>query len=319
MKVQLFRSVGLVALSYSMVALTASNAQLSCIDTYIGDGDCDGINNNAGCGYDGGDCCEESCVSTTYLCGSTGSFDCLDPEHSGDSEDPDGPETSFSFSFSFSFGCQEDKITNFFCNPSNNNEACGFDGGDCCSCTCPPDFFGAPCGGQFGNTCVDPSAPCVDGFVEAGTLTAVTVSANGYDMRAGDEFGSNGCMEDGCQPGLTRDGDVENAESRWSCSQGLVPEEDLCAITFSFEEPQDIAILQVAFYKTDVRSRSLQVTSNGEDAGTFDSSPDTQSGFTAFTLGDVGVETLTLTTSGLDEDEFISILEVNFMVKDPDM
>lgn len=141
----------------------------------------------------------------------------------------------------------------------NTTHPPGFDGGDCCSCTCPPDFFGAPCGGQFGNTCVDPSAPCVDGFVEAGTLTAVTVSANGYDMRAGDEFGSNGCMEDGCQPGLTRDGDVENAESRWSCSQGLVPEEDLCAITFSFEEPQDIAILQVAFYKTDVRSRSLQV------------------------------------------------------------
>lgn len=55
----------------------------------------------------------------------------------------------------------------------------------------------------------------------------------------------------------------------------------------------------------------FQVTSNGEDAGTFDSSPDTQSGFTAFTLGDVGVETLTLTTSGLDEDEFISILEVS--------
>lgn len=135
----------------------------------------------------------------------------------------------------------------------------GFDGGDCCSCTCPPDFFGRPCGGQQGDTCVDPSAPCVDGFVEAGTLTAVDVLANGYDERPGVEFGSNGCMENGCQPELTRDGDIEDDESRWSCNQGLVADGSLCAITFSFEEPQDIDYIQVAFWKTDERFRSLQV------------------------------------------------------------
>ena len=70
-------------------------------------------------GYDGGDCCEETCVSNAYVCGGNGGFDCLDPEHNDD------PEMSFSFSFSFSFGCQDDKNPNAFCNPSNNNERCG--------------------------------------------------------------------------------------------------------------------------------------------------------------------------------------------------
>ena len=47
---------------------------------FIGDGDCDGLeNNNAECGWDGGDCCECTCQSTaTYDCGISG-FDCKDP------------------------------------------------------------------------------------------------------------------------------------------------------------------------------------------------------------------------------------------------
>ena len=43
---------------------------------------------------------------------------------------------------------------NGFCDEGNNNEVCGFDGGDCCECTCEgscPSF-----------ACIDPSAPCVD-------------------------------------------------------------------------------------------------------------------------------------------------------------
>lgn len=74
-----------------------------------------------GAGYDGGDCCQETCVDNVYMCGSNGGFDCLDPEHNDDPE----TDESYSFSFSFNFECQEDKITNFFCNPSNNNERCG--------------------------------------------------------------------------------------------------------------------------------------------------------------------------------------------------
>ena len=54
MKVQQFRSAGLVALSYSMallsVGLRATTAQYVCVDSYIRDGDCDANNNNADCG-----------------------------------------------------------------------------------------------------------------------------------------------------------------------------------------------------------------------------------------------------------------------------
>ncbi len=43
----------------------------------IGDGICAAVNNNAACGYDGGDCCLCSCSGPA--CGST-AFDCLDPD-----------------------------------------------------------------------------------------------------------------------------------------------------------------------------------------------------------------------------------------------
>lgn len=44
--------------------------------TYIGDGICDAANNNALCGYDGGDCCSCSCSGTNCL---STVFDCVDP------------------------------------------------------------------------------------------------------------------------------------------------------------------------------------------------------------------------------------------------
>ncbi len=36
----------------------------------------------------------------------------------------------------------------------------GYDGGDCCSCTCAPDAYWV-CGG-YGYACIDPEAACVD-------------------------------------------------------------------------------------------------------------------------------------------------------------
>jgi len=48
----------------------------------IGDGMCNPEYNTAGCNYDGGDCCEESCdtIHSFYQCGlGAGSFDCRDP------------------------------------------------------------------------------------------------------------------------------------------------------------------------------------------------------------------------------------------------
>lgn len=46
------------------------------------DGYCDkeAIYNKAGCGYDGGDCCKDTCVSSSYTCGDAG-YDCKDPDY----------------------------------------------------------------------------------------------------------------------------------------------------------------------------------------------------------------------------------------------
>jgi len=50
-----------------------------CISNWIGDGYCDPGNNNAACGnFDGGDCCECTCMDADYTCGING-LNCQDP------------------------------------------------------------------------------------------------------------------------------------------------------------------------------------------------------------------------------------------------
>ena len=51
--------------------------------SWVGDGYCDSSNNNPDCDYDGGDCCESTCVDSTYECGVVG-YDCQDPDAGGD-------------------------------------------------------------------------------------------------------------------------------------------------------------------------------------------------------------------------------------------
>lgn len=136
-----------------------------------------------------------------------------------------------------------------------------YDGGDCCECTCESSVpFSCGVGDDADYNCIDPSAPCVNDLVDAGTKTTVSVSANGYDARPGEGSDDNGCMENGCQPGLTRDGISADVESRWSCSQAIVDGENLCQIDFTFEDPQDIVDVEVAFWKADERDRTLEVS-----------------------------------------------------------
>lgn len=139
----------------------------------------------------------------------------------------------------------------------------GFDAGDCCPCTCTSTKENA-CGAGSGYACLDTNAPCFNEYVEASTITTVTVVANSYDIKISEEFG---CMDAGCLPGLTRDGDVTDAESRWSCRQSDVPDEKLCAITFSFEEALDVRCVQVAFWKAGERSRTLEVSYSAAPPG----------------------------------------------------
>ena len=138
-----------------------------------------------------------------------------------------------------------------------DNAVTGYDGGDCCDCTCVSTT--AYTCGDSGYDCVDPDSSCDVDYVEAGTKTTVTASANAYDERPGADSDSNGCFMDGCEPSLTRDGITDDVESRWSCAAKIVPGELECAIDFIFEDPQDIKDVQVSFYKGDERSRSLQV------------------------------------------------------------
>lgn len=141
---------------------------------YLGDGFCDAANNVEECGYDGGDCCACTCVDTTVFACGGGGYLCEDPSVPDacveESEaytppSPGGPAPSVPGTSSLSPveapGCFEAGgfipfVGDAFCDLGNNNEACGFDGGDCCSCTCESTKYIA-CG-QDGYACVDPEA-----------------------------------------------------------------------------------------------------------------------------------------------------------------
>ena len=110
----------------------------------MGDGYCDDILNNKDCEYDGGDCCECTCVDgPIYPCGfnwlQCEDPTCLDPNLLAEFPDCGGNLL---------------RVDDGACNAYNNNEECGYDGGDCCLCTC---IKNGNCGfGDF--DCLDPSA-----------------------------------------------------------------------------------------------------------------------------------------------------------------
>ena len=110
----------------------------------MGDGYCDDILNNQDCEYDGGDCCECTCVDgLIYTCGLNGlrceDPTCLDPNLLAEFPDSGGNLL---------------RVDNGACDAYNNNKECGYDGGDCCLCTC---IKNGKCGfGDF--DCLDPSA-----------------------------------------------------------------------------------------------------------------------------------------------------------------
>ncbi|CAM9831329.1 unnamed protein product, partial [Ectocarpus fasciculatus] len=109
---------------------------------YIGDGICDEVNNNAECGYDGGDCCPSTCdVSSTNYCPEDNS-ECVNPF----ADDFGYPGFENCTGYPPSMG-------NGLCIPDNNNAECGYDGGDCCECSCQPGQF--MCLGRF--DCLDPA------------------------------------------------------------------------------------------------------------------------------------------------------------------
>ncbi|CAM9320644.1 unnamed protein product, partial [Laminaria digitata] len=146
--------------------------------------------------------------------------------------------------------------------------------------------------------------------VEVGTKTTVGVSANGYDTRPGQDSKNGGCKEDGCAPALTRDGVTDDIESRWSCSQDLVPDGAFCEIEFVFETPQDIADVQVAFPFEAESYYWLQVEVNGEFVRSHSSYLQPWLAFNGLGVKEYDVHTVTLRHHNTDEHEWINILEV---------
>jgi len=57
-----------------------------CQESWFGDGYCDGSNNSWECQYDGGDCCEETCIDGQWDCGFNG-YDCIDPNVGNENEE----------------------------------------------------------------------------------------------------------------------------------------------------------------------------------------------------------------------------------------
>ncbi|CAM9539911.1 unnamed protein product, partial [Laminaria digitata] len=97
---------------------------------YVGqiqDGYCNDANNNADCGYDGGDCCSCTCVNgLEFPCGEQGGgFDCRDPD-----VPPECTLIGTSCEGNLAF------IQDLYCDSSLNNLECSYNGGDCCMCTC---------------------------------------------------------------------------------------------------------------------------------------------------------------------------------------
>ena len=117
----------------------------------IGNSKCDPDNNNEACGWDGEDCCECTCVYNPEQDSSCDFFLCMDP-NSGCAE-PGLIEN---------INCTGDVyfISDGLCDYGNNNEACGWDGNDCCECTCI-DGYNYDCGAA-GFLCLDTNSGCAD-------------------------------------------------------------------------------------------------------------------------------------------------------------
>jgi len=157
-------------------AATTSACSVS-YPSYVGDGHCDttGEYNTISCGWDGGDCCEDSCISSdSYTCG-TNSYDCKDPEFSTCSVDGS--------SFLGDGYC--DSVGGY------NTAVCGWDGGDCCSSSCE-DSAEYTCG-EYGYTCLDPDSSDSASVCEVGFNSWL---ADGYCDASGD-YNTQACDWDG--------------------------------------------------------------------------------------------------------------------------
>ncbi|CAM9211959.1 unnamed protein product, partial [Ectocarpus sp. 12 AP-2014] len=126
----------------------------------IGTGICTPENNNELCGYDGGDCCWCDCDSTEYPCEEEGdpSYNCIDPESTCKEEEEEEEEEEGAISAKYPDCDGVLNIGTGMCSPDNNNEQCGYDGGDCCWCDCNSSDCEEK--GDPSYDCIDPESKC---------------------------------------------------------------------------------------------------------------------------------------------------------------
>ena len=125
-----------------------------CSENWVGDGLCDGEDQSWGCDLscydnDGGDC--EAVVS----CEEQGLVTC--PDGSCATSNDSCPDTNCA-----DVGGTESWISDGYCDSSNNNESCNYDGGDCCASTCVPAAYDCDESGSFygpcsTDNCIDPN------------------------------------------------------------------------------------------------------------------------------------------------------------------
>ncbi|CAM9232379.1 unnamed protein product [Ectocarpus sp. 6 AP-2014] len=118
-------------------------------------------------------------TGTTTSTGTTESTTSMEPTGTTTStvdedDEPGGSYEDCDFSFAGDGKCHEDL----------NTEVCGYDGGDCCSCTCEPGAFN--CGGGY--NCIDPEAVCVeDDDGDGGELTTADLEDDGITDEMADD------------------------------------------------------------------------------------------------------------------------------------
>lgn len=147
-------------------------------------------------------------------------------------------------------------------------------------------------------------------IVDAREVTTVTVDAPLYDPNLAS---ANGCDPAGCVGDLTRDGDLTDLRSRWSCRPALGPTGSTCSITYTLGESLAIEALKIAMYKGNLRSRTLDVYIDGVKATSWTSSGTTAAFETVDITG--AAETIELRAVVADT-VWVSIMEVEILVDD---
>lgn len=136
----------------------------------------------------------------------------------------------------------------------------------CCLCWAPIGEKcddSTPCRFRF-DTCTDGVCEIsAAGLIDVSAFTVVRTSATSFDPRLEVEGGCGVTM--GCTASRTRDGKSKPA-SRWSCSEKL--RKGKCALTYSFDAPQDVRGLRMAFHEGDHSRHTLRVSTINSHCGT---------------------------------------------------